>query len=180
MRPSLRRYAKSQGGYTLVELMVASAIGLFVMSGLTSVVMTSWRAGSTATSRVEASGQIRSFQFRAYDDFALADVPVIESCNFADPPPCTITLSGWEVTDSSMVPFNYQVTYTWDGVNLDRQVKGSDARHVATNVSAFSVDLSGTYPNQTVAVTLTVTLRNNAEVVYSETQTLRFDPRANP
>jgi prepilin-type N-terminal cleavage/methylation domain-containing protein len=180
VKANLRQYVRSQGGYTLVELMVASAIGLFVMSGLTSVVMTSWRAGATATSRVEASGQIRSFQFRAYDDFALADVPVIESCAFADPPPCKITLSGWKVTDSSLVPSIFEVTYNWDGVNLDRQVKGSDSTHVATNVSAFSVNLSGTYPNQTVAVTLTVTMRNNAEVVYSETQTLGFDPRANP
>lgn len=180
MKAKLRRNAKSQGGYTLIELIVASAIGLFVMSGLTSVVMTSWRAGATATSRIEASGQIRSFQFRAYDDFALADVPVISSCAANDPPPCTITLSGWQVTDSSLVPSSYEVTYYWDGANVDRQVTGADSRHVATNVSAFAAYVSGTYPNQTVVVTLTVTMRSDAEIVYSQTQNLRFDPRANP
>ena len=180
MKPGLEGYAKSQGGYTLVELMVASAIGLFVMSGLTSVVMTSWRAAATATSRIEASGQIRSFEFRAYDDFALTDSPVISGCDPGDPPPCTITMSGQQVTDSTLVPAGYLVSYTWDGVNVDRQISGYGAKHVATNVSAFSAYVSGTYPHQTVVVTLTVTVGTSLETSYSQTQTLRFDPRVNP
>ena len=170
MKAEVRRYARSQGGYTLIELLVASAIGLFVMTGLTSVVLTSWRAATTATSRIETSAQIRTFQFRAYDDFALSGDPVISSCASTDPPPCTITLSGLQVSDSSLVPANVVVTYTWDGTNVDRQV-GSNTSHAATNVTAFTATATG----QTIVVTLTVTVQN-----YSETQTLRFNPRVNP
>ena len=89
MKTDLHRYVRSQAGYTLVELMIASAIGLIVMTGLTSVVLTSVRAASTAQSRVEASSQIRSFQSGAYEDFALSGVPTLTNCAPASPPPCT-------------------------------------------------------------------------------------------
>jgi prepilin-type N-terminal cleavage/methylation domain-containing protein len=167
---------RSQGGYTLIELLVASAIGVIVMSGLTSVVLTTVRAGGTATSRIEASSQIRSFQLDAYDDFALSGVPTLTSCAPSNPPPCTIVLSG-QLASNALVPVasNYQVTYTWDGVNVDRQAGTSPSRHAATGVTAFSAAIVGTYPNQTVDVTMTVTVQ-----AYSETQSLRFYPRVNP
>ena len=172
MNQNIRRHAKSQGGYTLVELIVASAIGAFVMAGLTSVFFTSWRAGTTATSRIEASAQVRNFQFDATDDFALSGAPIISSCAPNDPPPCTITLSGLRYFNGA--PSSYQVIYTWDGSSVDRKV-GATANHAATNVSAFSVTVVGHAPYQTVVVTLTVTVQS-----YAETQTLRFYPRLNP
>ena len=178
MRAYLRRSARSQAGFTLVELLVASAIGVIVMTGLTSVVLTTWRAGTVATSRVEASGQIRSFQFDAYDDFALSGVPTLTNCAPGSPPPCSIALSGLQASNSTApipptVP--YTVTYTWDGTNVDRQVGSSAPRHAATNVTAFSAVLSGSPPHQTVIVTLTVTVQ-----AYVETQTLQFYPQVNP
>ena len=72
---NLRGYARGQGGYTLVEVIVASAIGAILMAGLTSVILTSVRANNIASSRIEASSQIRSFQFSAYDEFARSDIP---------------------------------------------------------------------------------------------------------
>lgn len=178
MKATLWRYARSQGGFTLVELLVASAIGLIVLTGLTSLVLTTWRAGAIATSRVEASGQIRSFQFEAYDDFALSGVPTLTSCSAGSPPPCTIALSGLLASNSAVpLPASFQVIYVWDGVNLDRQTGGS-AKHAATDVSAFSAYLAGTSPHQTVVVTMTVTIPSVPP--YSETQTLQFYPRVNP
>jgi prepilin-type N-terminal cleavage/methylation domain-containing protein len=174
VRARLEHHSTSQGGYTLVELIVASAIGLLVMTGLTSVVLTTWRAGTVATNRIEASSQIRNFQFEAYDDFALSGVPAISSCASGDPAPCRIALSGSRASNStSPVAAPYQVTYMWDGANLDRQI-GSSSNHAATNVTAFSAYVSGTAPYQTVVVTLTVTVQS-----YAETQTLRFYPRVN-
>jgi prepilin-type N-terminal cleavage/methylation domain-containing protein len=176
MRAYLRRSARSQAGFTLVELLVASVIGVIVMTGLTSVVLTTWRAGSVATSRVEASGQIRSFQFDAYDDFALSGAPTLTNCAPSSPPPCSITLSGLQASNSvPPVTAPYTVTYTWDGTNVDRQVGSGAPKHAATNVTAFSAVLSGTAPHQTVVVTLTVTVQ-----AYVETQTLQFYPHVYP
>ena len=159
----------------IATIAAASAIGLFVMTGLTSVVLTTWRAGTVATSRIEASSQIRNFQLEAYDDFALSGVPAISSCASGDSPPCTIALSGLQASNSTApLAVPYQVTYTWDGANLDRQT-GSSSNQAATNVTAFSAYMSGTAPYQTVVVTLTVTVQS-----YAETQTLRFYPRVNP
>jgi prepilin-type N-terminal cleavage/methylation domain-containing protein len=166
---------RSQSGFTLVELLVASAIGLIVMTGLTSVVLTTWRAGTIATGRIEASGQIRSFQFDAYDDFALSGAPSLSGCAPGAPPPCTIVLSGLQVPNSgTLVPAPYTVTYTWNGATVDRKV-GGNSKHAATNVTAFSAYISGTAPNQTVVVTMTATVLS-----YAETQTMRFYPRVNP
>ena len=175
MKKELRRYAGNQGGYTLVELIVASAVGVLVMTGLTSVIMTASRSGTVATSRVEASAQVRNFVFDANADFALSQTPVINSCSPGDPPPCTITLTGLQASDSQPpLQTSYTVTYRWDGSNVDRQI-GSTTVHAATNVSAFSAVLTGAAPHQTVLVTLTVTVQS-----YSETQALRFYPQVNP
>ena len=179
MRSTLLRYAKSQDGFTLIELLVASAIGLIVMSGLTSLVLTTWRAGTIATNRVVASGQIRSFQSEAYDDFAHSAVPDSTGCNPV-PWTCPIRLIGDQASNlatPSITP-NYQVKYTWDQANqvLDRTVNGGAPRHAATNVSYFSWTVT---PNQTVVVTLTVTMAQTVPP-YSETQTLQFYPRVNP
>jgi type II secretory pathway pseudopilin PulG len=171
VRETLRNYTKSQGGYTLIEVIIASALGLFVMTGLTSVVLTTWRAGMVATDRVEASGQIRSFQSDAYEDFALSGVPTLTGCATAAPPPCTISLSGFQVS-APLVP--YAVTYTWDGANVDRLVAGS-SKHAATNVTAFSAAIAGAGQHQTVVVTMTVMVQS-----YQETQTFLFYPRLNP
>jgi prepilin-type N-terminal cleavage/methylation domain-containing protein len=176
MSTDLRRYAKSQGGYTLIEVIVAAAIGALVMTGLTSVVLTSSRAAGIATSRIEASAQVRNFEWDAYGDFALSGTPVISSCARSDPPPCSITLSGLQASNSTTpIPVNYTVTYTWDGSNVDRKIGSNPTVHAATNVTAFSAVLTGATPNQTVVVTLTVTLQ-----AYAQTQALRFYPRLNP
>lgn len=166
------RYVRGQEGYTLIELIVASAIGLFIMTGLTSVVLTSWRASVIATNRIEAGSEIRNFQLAAYDDFAGSAVPGPSSCVNN---PCTqpIVLSGVQVNN---VP--YQVTYSWDGTAiLDRQLNSDPAQHTALNVTAFTwyVDTSTAHP--TVVVNLTVTIGNPSGMTYSESQTLRFYPR---
>ena len=72
MTPQMAARRRRQAGYTLIELIIASAIGLMVMGALTSVFVTMALGANTATSRVEASSQIRNFQLTAYDDFALS------------------------------------------------------------------------------------------------------------
>jgi prepilin-type N-terminal cleavage/methylation domain-containing protein len=183
MRATQARYARSQGGYTLVELIVASAIGLMVMTGLTSVVLTAWRANTTATSRIEASGQIRNFEFQAYDDFALSNLPIPTGCLATIASPCTtaIVLQGSQASNATTPVISpYQVTYTWDGVSLlDRQSQVGNNPPVdfdaATGVTAFSWYVDGSGVHQTVVVTLSITVQS-----YIETQTLRFYPRVNP
>jgi len=170
-----RQYLKGQDGYTLVEVIIASALGVLLMSALTSVVLTSWRGAMIATSRVEASGQIRNFEFFAYDDFARSNVPSGSGCVQAAP--CTtqpLVLNGYQVSNSTAIPAFFQVTYTWDGAAfLDRTVAATGATgHAATDVSTFSwyVDT-----DQSVVVNLTVTVQ-----AYSQSQTFRFDPKVNP
>lgn len=174
-----RRYSRSQSGYTLVELIVASALGLAVMTGLTSVVLTTWRASVTATSRVEASSEIRNFQLSAYEDFARSAVPNPTGCG-TQTTPCTtqpIVLAGTQVTNStSPTPGALQVTYAWDGTTfLDRQAGANPARHTSPDVTRFTWYIDTTGPNPTVVVNLTVTIQS-----YSESQTFRFYPRLNP
>ncbi len=179
MTGTLRRLPRGQGGYTLVEVVIASAIGAILMAGLTSVIMTSVHASITASSRIETSSQIRSFQFFAYDDFARSAVPDPSGCGTVDDP-CTtepIELSGQQVPNSTKpVPAPYRVSYTWDGTSfLDRRSNANPAAHAAVNVTLFSWYVDGTAPNQTVVVSMTVTVRS-----YSESQTLRFYPRVDP
>ena len=179
MRPD-HAYLRSQGGYTLVELMIAVAIGGLLLTAITSVVLTGVRATDVAMSRIDASGQIRSFQFVAYDDFARSAAPTNTGC--APLTPCStapLVLNGLQVSNGGQqVPAPAQVTYTYDGVAfVDRSV-GGVSTHAATNVSAFSwyVDSTGTF----VVVNMTVTI-SSYSISYSESQTFQFHPRtSNP
>jgi len=172
------RPARGQGGFTLVEVVISAAIGVVLMTALTSVVLTTWRATSIASSRVEASAQIRNFQYFAYGDFA-GSRPPPGGCSAASP--CTtepLVLSGTSASNTvPPVASPYQVTYRWDGSSfLDRTVASTGATtHAATDVTAFSwyVDSSSGAP--TVVITLTVTIGS-----YSDTQAFRFMPRVNP
>ena len=173
----MKRYLKSQGGFTLVEVIVTLAIMGIVMVGLTSVIYTSVRVSDISSSRVEASGQIRNFQFVAYDDFARSQLQGGGACTPSTP--CTtqpIVLVGTQVSNSTQpVPSQVQVTYAWDGSAFVNRQSSSASVHAATDVSAFSwyVDQSTGFP--TVVVNLTVTIKG-----YSESQTLRYYPRPNP
>lgn len=172
MKP--QRRANLQSGYTLVEVIIALAIGALLMVALTSVIFTSMRASAGATSRVQASAEIRNFEYYAYDDFARSQAPSSGVCTQASP--CTtqsLTLTGIQVTNTTPQPQTVTVSYTWDGTsNLDRSVSGGSSRHTATDVTAFDwyVDT-----NSTVVVSISVTVGT-----YTETSTFRFYPRMSP
>lgn len=178
MSKLIRRHRTSgQGGYTLVEVIISVAIASALMTVLVSVILTSGQAINTATSRVEASSQIRNFQFLAYDDFAQAAVPAPSGCGTAASP-CTtqpLVLFGTLASNSATPTLTpYQVTYVWDGSSfVDRQVAATGSSwHAATNVTAFSWYVDA---NSTVIISLTVTVG-----AYAESQTFRFLPRLNP
>jgi prepilin-type N-terminal cleavage/methylation domain-containing protein len=159
VKPSLGGYVRRQDGYTLVELIIATALGALLMSALVSVVLTTSQAANIAISRVEASSQIRSFHFFAPQDFASSTMPASSSeCKPSTPCTTPIALS--------------EVTYSWDGSNRLSRVPASTgvARSAATNVSRFSWYAT----TCTVVVSVTVTVQ-----AYSESQTFKFRPRVN-
>ncbi len=183
MSPDRKR---GQAGYTLVELIIATAMGAIVLGAVTSIVLTTAVATNVATSRVDASNQVRTFQVTAYDDIALSSVPSPAGCG-APSQPCTtqaMVLAGLRLSNatpgvpSSGVPTAYSVTYTWNSTTgvVVRQVAGGPSRTVATNVTSYSwyVDRSGAYP--AVVVNLTVTF-NSYNSLHSQSQSLRFYPR---
>lgn len=172
---------RSQGGFTLIELIVATAIGLIVMSAMTSVVLTSVLGDNAATGRVEASAQIRTFQLMAYDDFALSRPPAAAGCG-TKAAPCTtqaMTLAGLRMPNqvsAAAVPFS--ATYTWNSSTqtITRSV-GAGSQVAASSVTSYSwyVDSSA---KPVVVVTLTVTVATY-NATYAESQTLLFYPRVN-
>jgi prepilin-type N-terminal cleavage/methylation domain-containing protein len=180
--PQMAARRKRQAGYTLIELIVASAIGLMVMGALTSVVLTMSLSTNTAIGRVEASAQIRNFQLTAYDDFSLSKPPTPTGCGTAGFP-CTtqdMILAGSRMPNpigSVAAPFTAR--YTWDSSQqtLTRYV-GSASRVAASGVAAYSwyVDPgeAGAHPVVVVSMTITIAFYNTS---YSESQTLLFYPR---
>ena len=167
-----------QAGFTLIELLVASAIGLIIMSALTSVVLTTYRASQSASTRVEAAGEIRTFEQAAYGDFATSSLPIPPGGCGSSSSPCVhdpIQLHGCKMTNSvtpSLQPST--VAYAWPlGSNsVDRKVGGVSVNPAAAGVTAFSWYLDGTAPNQSVVVALTVQMG-----AVTQSQTMRFYPR---
>jgi prepilin-type N-terminal cleavage/methylation domain-containing protein len=171
---------RRQAGYTLIELIVASAIGLLVMGALTSVVLTSVLATNTATSRVEAGAQIRNFQLTAYDDFALSRPPAPAGCG-TQVSPCTtqdmILMGSRMPNQTGGVAAPFTARYTWDpNQGLVTRFVGAASRVVASDVNGYSwyVDPTGEHPVVVVSMTVTVGFYNTS---YTESQTLLFYPR---
>lgn len=180
MRLRLGTYLHSQDGFTLVEVIVSVAIAAILMAGLTSVIFTSVRAYNTASSRVEASSQIRNVAFYAGDDVARSGVPVGPGCGFTGSPCTTQTLhlTGLQVSNSqSPVASSYAVDYSWDGSNfVNRTVRSTGAtQHVAYGVSAFDWYVDGSYPAITVVIDISVTVGD-----YTQSQTMRLIPHVDP
>jgi type II secretory pathway pseudopilin PulG len=177
LTPSQSARRRRQAGYTLIEVVIATAIGLFVMGSLTSIVLTTVLAANTATSRVEASNQVRGLQLAAYDDFALSRPPA--PCGTAASP-CTtpLVLRGKRMPNQATgAPADYSVTYLYDPAKqvVTRQI-GSSSRNAANNVTAYSwyTDNSGIRPTVVISLTVTVGFYNTT---YSQSQTMRFYPR---
>jgi prepilin-type N-terminal cleavage/methylation domain-containing protein len=172
------RRSRRQAGFTLIELIVSAAIGAIVMSGLVSVVFTTYRAYQVAASRAEASGQIRSFQQVAYDDFAHSATPPVPSGCGTSARPCSrdlIQLQGCTISNPVTLTLQgHVVSYQWNQVThaIDRSVGGSPVNSAASEVTAFHWYVDGSAPKQSVVVTITVTVGTN-----SQTQTMRFQPR---
>jgi prepilin-type N-terminal cleavage/methylation domain-containing protein len=167
---------RRQAGFTLIELLIATALGVLVMGALTSVVLTSMQAANTATARVEASSQVRNFQFTAYDDFVLARAPVPSGCGTPSTP-CTtqdLVLQGRKVPNQvGAMAAPYMVRYVWDSSrHVVTRYTGTSSRVTATNVTAYTwyIDSSGANPSVVVHVTVTIGS-------YSDSQSLRFYPR---
>jgi prepilin-type N-terminal cleavage/methylation domain-containing protein len=179
--PQIAARHRRQAGYTLIELIVASAIGLLVMVALTSVVLTSVLATDTATSRVEASAQIRNFQLTAYDDFALSQPPNPVGCG-TKASPCTtqdMLLQGdrMPIAPGSPPP-PYAVRYAWDpNQHLITRFVGASSRVAASNVKSYSWYLDRTGAHPVVVVSMTVTAASFYSTSYAESQTLLFYPR---
>jgi prepilin-type N-terminal cleavage/methylation domain-containing protein len=172
------RRRRMQAGFTLIELLVASAIGLIIMSGLTSVVMTTYRASQTASNRVEAAGEIRTFEQTAYGDFATSSLPVPPGGCGTSSSPCIhdpIHLQGCEMPNSITPSAQAStVTYAWPNgsTSIDRKIGAVSVNPAAAGVTAFSWYLDGAPPYQSVVVALTVTMGT-----VSQSQTMRFYPR---
>ena len=183
MKALLSNSRNAQAGFTLIELIIATAIGLVVMTGLTSLMFTAYRADRQATSRVEAAGQIRTFQQSAFRDFSLSSLPQPPPTCGTPASPCTqapISLSGCSITSTdggvTHVWQSRKVTYTWSSTTqiVTRDVGSGVTFSAASNVSAFSwyVDSS----NQSVVVTIAVTVNWAQGSPYTQSQVLRFYP----
>jgi prepilin-type N-terminal cleavage/methylation domain-containing protein len=180
MRAQVATRHRSQAGYTLIELIIASAIGLLVMGALTSVVLTMTIGDNVATGRIEASAQIRNFQLTAYDDFALSRPPSPVGCGTPSSP-CTtqdMILMGSRVPNDPIgLPAPFTARYTWDSSQqaVTRYVD-TRSRVAASSVTAYSwyIDDSGGHPVVVINMTVTVTFYNTS---YSESQSLLFYPR---
>ena len=169
-----------QAGFTLIELVIASALGLMVMAALTSVVLTTVMADNIAIGRVEASAQVRAFQYTAYDDFVLGRAPVPSGCGTSDSP-CTtqdLILQGSRVPNEvGGVPALNTVRYAWDpNLEVVTRYTGTSSRIAASNVSAYSWYVEGSGPNKSLVVSMTVTIATY-NATYRQSQTLRFYPR---
>ena len=176
----MARRRRSQGGFTLIEVIIASAIGLMVMGALTSVVLTMALSANIATGRVEASAQIRDFQLTAYDDFSLSRPPAPTGCG-TQSSPCTtqdMILAGSRMPNPiGSVATPYTARYTWDSSQQTvTRFVGASSRVVASGVTAYSwyVDRSGAHPAVVVSMSVTIAFYNTS---YSESQTLLFYPR---
>lgn len=186
MKGTVSAPRNAQAGFTLIELIIATAIGLVVMTGLTSLVFTAYRADRQATTRVEVAGQIRTFEQSAFRDFSMSSLPQAPPTCGTQAAPCTqdpIQLSGCSISSidggATYQWQSHRVAYTWHNTTqvVTRDVGSGVTFPAASDVSAFSWYVDGTSPNQSVVVTIAVTVNWAQNSPYTQSQVLKFYPR---
>ncbi len=180
MNSKLAARRSRQAGFTLIELVIATALGVLVLGAIASVVVTTTMADNTARARIEASAQVGTFQAFADDDFVLARAPAPSGCG-TSVSPCTtqdLVLQGSRVPNvTGGAPAPYLVRYGWDpGQQQVTRYAGASSVVVASNVRAYSwyVDRSSGKPTVVVRMTVTIVTYN---ATYSQSQTFLFSPR---
>jgi hypothetical protein len=166
-------------------VIIASGMATFLAASLAGVVFVASSANTTWTPRLQASGQVRSFQQTFADDVALGALPSFTTtnpCPDVSPAPAPsdpIILRGLSQTNPSPPPVALaatQVAYWFDPASqlVQRCVAGKGSGVVARNVTAFAWRIDRTN-GSAVVITITTT---DAGVPprYTETQTLRFVP----
>ena len=74
---------KRQAGFTLVEVLVSSVVGVIVIASLGSVVWVVYKATDTWDPQLRASNELRNFQLAFYNDAAQVDetaTPSLANC----------------------------------------------------------------------------------------------------
>lgn len=87
-------------GFTLVELMVASSIGTFILSGVLSVVLMMGRSGLSASNYADMEAQSR----RAVDEFA-QDVRMASNLTWNSATSVTLTVPDNYTADGNLVTY---------------------------------------------------------------------------
>jgi prepilin-type N-terminal cleavage/methylation domain-containing protein len=94
-------------GFTLVELMVASGIGSFILTGVLSVVLMMGRSGLAASNYAEMEAQSR----RAVDEFA-QDVRMASNLSWNNATSVTLTVPDNYPADANRVTYGFDNSAT--------------------------------------------------------------------
>jgi Tfp pilus assembly protein PilW len=100
MTISTARRSRRDAGLTLVELMIASGIGSFVMAGILSVVLMMGRSGMSASNYADMEAQSR----RAVDEFA-QDVRMSSDLTWNSSTSVTLTVPDNYATSGNKVTY---------------------------------------------------------------------------
>jgi type II secretory pathway pseudopilin PulG len=184
---------RAQGGYTLVELIIASGLAAVVLAALTSVIFVVNQANRTWSPRLQATGEMRRFEHSFYDDAASGSTPTtsatVNPClvpGSAPTPP--IVVRGLTYSGNTAQP--YSAVYCFDPIRKTvKRFVGATSTLIARNVTVFSWSLhpgdNDTIPCTDPSVTPCVividitTTDYNSPPFYTTTQRLRFYPRRN-
>ena len=137
---------KTASGFTLMEMVVATAVTSLLMAGMASAILITSLAMPTGTSGVSATNSAAS----ALNLFA-ADLAAAKSIVSN-----TATSIQFTVADRGGVSGDETIAYRWSGVAgaaLTRQINGGTATNVQNNVQEFNLD----YFKKSVSTTENVT-----------------------
>ncbi|MFN2463428.1 MAG: type II secretion system protein J [Candidatus Dormibacteria bacterium] len=163
--------ALSQGGFTLVEMIIATAVSSILLAGISVLVFTNFSASTIAAQRLQASGQLQNFQVAFYRDAALDNTATNRSPIIAAAP-CDVVLAGRRRDAGGTTNTSYSVEYKLSGSDIRRTVAATTST-VARNVKLFTCALQSDGTFQVVISAQDTTGS------YTQSQTFRFYPRGN-
>ncbi len=134
MTISTARRSRRDAGLTLVELMIASGIASFVMSGVLSVVLMMGRSGMSAANYADMEAQSR----RAIDEFA-QDVRMASDLGWNSSTSVTLTVPDNYTASGNKVTYAFDSTTTGPTAGSFYRVPGDAASGSARSTLARNV-----------------------------------------
>lgn len=174
--------AKSQKGFTLLEILVVLAVGGILLASVVTAIFQTVRVTAQSTTQIAALEDIKNAAYHLSKDVRMAATTDLE--DGADPvSSLTLDWTSWYDSNGQLSSVNRQAEYTLSGKKLLRAYDPNTALvgdEATATVGKFISSIEFSRQGQIIVIAITSSPEGKAETAEQKTFRLYLQPKENP